>query len=99
MIIKKNGYSFRGSNSAIFNFASLLNCSQLLQERICSIRSKFFHIRIASFLEGIGQVQDSKQEVTKVSPLCNKWQKLEMNLYTMIIIYSDIDLSKKKWHC
>ena len=41
-----NGYTFRGSNSAIFIFASILNGSQLLKERICSTWSKFFLLKV-----------------------------------------------------
>ena len=36
-----NGYTCRGSNSSNF-YASLLSWGQLLKERICSSRSKFF---------------------------------------------------------
>ena len=37
-----NGYTFRGSNSSTFIFAALLNWCQLLKEKICCHRSKFF---------------------------------------------------------
>ena len=40
------GHIFRGSNSAIFIFAFLLTRDQLLKERICSGRSKFFPLRV-----------------------------------------------------
>ena len=36
-----NGYIFRGSNSAIFIFASLLSCVHLLKVRTCSPKGKF----------------------------------------------------------
>ena len=41
---KVNGYTIKGSNSAISIFAVLPNEGQLLQERICSQRSKFFPV-------------------------------------------------------
>ena len=41
-VIKVYGYTFRGSNSVIYIFASLLKRSLLFKERICSKRSKFF---------------------------------------------------------
>ena len=44
--VKINGYTFRGSDSAISIFASLLNIGQLLKERICFCRSKFFPLRV-----------------------------------------------------
>ena len=37
---------FKRSNSVIFIFASLLHGCQLLKERICSSRSKFFPLRV-----------------------------------------------------
>ena len=46
-------YSFRGYNSASFLFAILLNGNQILKERICSSRSKFFPLRVDSLLEGL----------------------------------------------
>ena len=52
-VFKMNGYIFRGSNSAIFIFASFLNGGQLLKERICSYRSKFFPLRVDTILEGV----------------------------------------------
>ena len=41
-----------GSNSVIFIFPFLLNRGQLLKERICSSRSKFFPLRVDLILEG-----------------------------------------------
>ena len=40
--VKVNGYIFWGSNSARFNFVSLLKSGEFLEERICSLRSGFF---------------------------------------------------------
>ena len=42
--INVNGVTFKGSNSSIF--ASLLSMGQLLKERICSFRSKFFPFKV-----------------------------------------------------
>ena len=51
---KVNGYTFRGSNSVFFSFfASLLNGAQLLMERICSSRSKFFSLRVDHIFKGL----------------------------------------------
>ena len=47
------GYTFRGSNSFIFIFASHLNGGQLLKKRICSPRSKFFSLRVDPVLKGL----------------------------------------------
>ena len=44
---------FRGSISVIFFLVFQLNGSQLLKERICSSRSKFFPLRVGSFLDVI----------------------------------------------
>ena len=44
--IKVNGYTFRGSNSAIFILTFFLNGGLLLKEKICSYRSKFFPLRV-----------------------------------------------------
>ena len=41
-----NGCTFRGSHSVIFMVASHINWDQLLTERICSYRSKFFPVRV-----------------------------------------------------
>ena len=48
-----SGYTSRGSNFAIFIFVSLFSGSQLLKERICSSRSKFFLFRVDFILEGL----------------------------------------------
>ena len=42
IFVKVNGYFFRGSNSAIFLFASLINKDQLLKKRICSLGANSF---------------------------------------------------------
>ena len=47
----QNGYTFRGSNSDILIVASLPGGAQLLKQRICSSRSKFFPLRVESILE------------------------------------------------
>ena len=51
--LKVKGYIFRGRNSAIFIFSSLINIGQLLKEIICSSRSKFFPLRVDPFLGGL----------------------------------------------
>ena len=74
-LFQVNGWSLRGGNSSIFFiFASLLNGGQLLQERICSPRSKFFPSRVDPFWMCFSN-QQSKQEVTKVVSLCKNGRK------------------------
>ena len=54
----------QGSNSAFIIFASFV-WTQLLKERICSFRSKFFPLRADPFLKGI-ITQGTRLEVIKV---------------------------------
>ena len=44
-----------GSNSVTFYIASVLNGDQVLKERICSARSKFFLLRVDPNFERLGQ--------------------------------------------
>ena len=48
---KVNGYTTMGCNSVIIILGSFLNRVQLLRERICSHRSKFFPLRVDAILE------------------------------------------------
>ena len=50
MVIKVNGYTFGGSNSVVSSFDFNLDGGQLLMERICSCRSKFFPLTV-DFIE------------------------------------------------
>ena len=70
-LFKVNRCTFMGSKSAIFIFmvASLLNGSQILKERICSSRSKFFPLRVDSTVESY-VVKGGNPAVKKVVPLC-----------------------------
>ena len=56
-------------------FASLLNGSQLLMERICFSRSKFFPSRVDLSWKGF-ILQESKQNVTKVISLPKNGRKI-----------------------
>ena len=61
-ILKLMG-TFSGEATLPFSFfASLFSGRQLLEERICSHRSTFFHVIVESILEG-SSIQESKQEV------------------------------------
>ena len=60
------GYAFKGSNFAIF-FVSFGD--QLLKDRICSSRSKFFPLRVELISRGF-VIQEHKQKVVKVVSLC-----------------------------
>ena len=44
-----NEHFFRGSNCVIDIFASIFSGGQLLKERICSSRSKFFYLKVDPF--------------------------------------------------
>ena len=46
-----NSFSARGNNSGIGNYSYLLYSGQLLKERICSSRSRFFPVRLDPYLE------------------------------------------------
>ena len=72
-IFKVTGYTFRGSNSVIFIFASLklLNRGVLLKKRICSCRSKFFPLRVDPFSEVL--FRSGKQRRTHS---CCPWIKM-----------------------
>ena len=59
MCSKVNGYTFRGSNSAIFIFASHAKKTQLLWKRTCSSRSKFFPLRVDSNMERLSFSRDA----------------------------------------
>ena len=59
------------SSPVIFTLASFLNKRQLIKERICSFRSKFFPIGVDSFFG-----QGSKQDVTEVVSLFRRMKKL-----------------------
>ena len=49
MVIKVNGYSFRGSNSAFYGCGLDFKLGLLLKERIYSCRSKFFLFTVDFF--------------------------------------------------
>ena len=58
----------------ILIFASFLNGDQLFQERIFSIRSIFFPVRVDPIFEMI-IFQGNRWEVTKIVSVCNKVKK------------------------
>ena len=51
--LKENGNTFRGSDSDSFSFVSILKGNRLTNERICSLRSKFFSLRADLILKGL----------------------------------------------
>ena len=66
---KVNGYTLRGSYSAIIIVsASIINKSQLLKKRICSSWSKFFPSRLDSILKGF-IIQTANRISQKLLPL------------------------------
>ena len=73
--VKVNGSAFRGSNSAIFILASIFNVGQLIKERICSTRSKFFPLRVDLIFKRL-QPPGWKQKVgNKICFLCKNYRK------------------------
>ena len=60
--LKINGYSSKGSDSAIFMFASLYSRCQLLKGRICFSRSKFFPLRFDFNLERLYSAVNRKSQ-------------------------------------
>ena len=60
-------------------YALLFNLGQLLKERICSKRSKFFPLRVEARLERLYSaffiLQGSKQEVMEVVSFCKNGAK------------------------
>ena len=53
---------------------------QLLNERICSYRSKFFPLRVDSIWIGF-IAKESKENITKVVPLCKNSGNKEVYSY------------------
>ena len=81
--IKVYGYTFRGSNPAIFISVSLFTNGRHLQERICSSGSKFFPVRVDLIFYGLRQ--SVKQNiVTKVIPLYKRggkpWKCIQLHI-------------------
>ena len=84
--IKVNEYTFRGSNYAVICiFASLLIWGQLLQERICSHRSKSFSLRVYPILKEL-RCKGSKQEISIVIRCKNCGRKFRSVLCTHICL-------------
>ena len=69
-----NGYPFRGNYSAIIIFASFVNGGQLLKERICSQRSKFFPLRVDQLLElcSIGKQTELHEKLLNFADMMEK---------------------------
>ena len=63
-----------GRHSAICIFGALLNRWQLLKERICFCRSKFFPLRVDPLLEGL-HPPGKQGRVTKVVPFIKVAEK------------------------
>ena len=49
--LRRMGTLFIGHKTAIINFASLFDVDQLLKERICSSRRKFFPLRADLYIK------------------------------------------------
>ena len=66
---KRNWYIFMGDKSARIDFISLLKKGLLLKERICSLGSKFFPLRVDPFSDGDRCASKVNRELQKLSPL------------------------------
>ena len=86
--LKVNEYTFKGSNSTGPYFASFLNGGQLLKNRICSCRSKFFPLGADPILLGI-VAQKSIPGNTKFVSLCKNDGK-SMQIYPCILMENDV---------
>ena len=82
---KVNGYTFKGSNSCIFIFASHLIRGQLLKERICSSRSKFFPLRVDPFGRASSS-REANRKSQKLIPLAKKLQNKHEGVPTHFMV-------------
>ena len=80
---KMNGYTLRGSNSVFFIIASHINWGHLIKERICSHRSKFFHLRVDHFRTSGKQTGSQKENCL---PLKTWRKKIKVYPYTLIML-------------
>ena len=84
--LKVTGYTFRGSNSVIFIIASYINWGQLINERICSHRSKFFPLRVDPFM---GRPRPPEKETGSHENflLLKTWGEGKMDSFTSKTVY------------
>ena len=85
---KVYGYIFRGSNSVIYNFPSLLKRGLLSKERICSHRSKFFPLRVDPFLGRLRPAGKQTGSHENCLPLKTWRKKMEVYSYTLRQVFS-----------
>ena len=76
-------YTFRGSNSTIFCYVSLLNEAQLLKERICSPWSKFFSLRVGAIWKDY-TVNGAYRKTQKLFPMVKIANK-KMKVYPLTL--------------
>ena len=62
---------FSWDATLLLSFCLPFKWSRFLKEKICSYWSKFFPFRVDPIWKGLG-IQESKQQVSKVNPLCKK---------------------------
>ena len=75
----------RGNNSVIFIIALFLSGGQLFKERICSCRSRFFHIRVDLILKVLlvpGKETESQKIYTHSSVFTHLLHDTELCVYT-----------------
>ena len=72
--IKGHWYTFKGDNSVKVVFAPFWKGTYSKRKEFAPIGSKFFPFRVDPFQIGT-DVQERKQELTKVVSLVKKWQK------------------------
>ena len=66
-----NWYTYRGSNSSVFNFASLVIRGQLLKARICSFQSRFFPFRDDPHFVKVSSLREANRKLQSCSPWKN----------------------------
>ena len=78
--IKVNGYT--STSVPIFISAALHKGGQLLNERICSPRSKFFPLKVYPILEGLHLSREAKKDSQKLFPFIKMKKKIGSILNT-----------------
>ena len=85
VLVQMNLYTFRGCNSVIFSFSSILNWDLLFTDRICSCRSKFCLLRVDLIFEAFLSLGKQAGSHKTCGPLEKKGLK-NMALYTLTTI-------------
>ena len=82
MGIKVNGYTFRGSHSFIYIFASHFIRDQFLKKTICSYGSKLFSLRLDPILKVLHRLEKQTGSHKNCLPLKTWRKKMHVYLYS-----------------